>query len=137
MDIEALAVAYRRDGYVSSVPVISKAEAAAHRARMEKAEATFGPLHYRSKVHTMLTSPLELATHQQVLDLVEAMLGPDILLYNVTYIVKEPGAASHVSWHQDLTYWGLSHDDQVSMWLAFSPATELSGCMRMVPGSHL
>ncbi len=137
MDIEALAGAYRRDGYVSGVPIISEAEAASHRARMEEAEAAFGPLHFRSKAHTILTSPWELATHPAVLDLVEAMLGPDILLYNVTYIVKEAGAASHVSWHQDLTYWGLSHDDQVSMWLALSAATELSGCMRMVPGSHL
>jgi len=64
------------------------------------------------------------------------LLGPDILLHNVTYIVKEPKTGSHVSWHQDLTYWGLSHDDQVSMWLALSPATEASGCMRMIPGSH-
>lgn len=137
MDIDALTRAYHRDGYVSPVPVLTEQEAAAHRRRMEAAEATFGPLHYRTKVHTILTSPLELATHPGVLDLVEAMLGPDILLYNVTYIVKEAGAASHVSWHQDLTYWGLSHDDQVSMWLALSPATEVSGCMRMVPGSHV
>ena len=64
------------------------------------------------------------------------MIGPNILLYNVTYIIKEAQAPSHVSWHQDLTYWGLSHDDQVSMWLALSPATAQSGCMRMIPGSH-
>jgi ectoine hydroxylase-related dioxygenase (phytanoyl-CoA dioxygenase family) len=67
---------------------------------------------------------------------VEQMIGPNILLYNVTYIIKEAQAPSHVSWHQDLTYWGLSHDDQVSMWLALSPATAQSGCMRMIPGSH-
>ncbi|MEL0123213.1 MAG: phytanoyl-CoA dioxygenase family protein, partial [Paracoccaceae bacterium] len=83
-----------------------------------------------------MTSALELATLPSVLDLVEQMIGPNILLYNVTYIIKEPHAPSHVSWHQDLTYWGLSHDDQVSMWLALSPATQESGCMRMIPGSH-
>ena len=71
-----------------------------------------------------------------MLDVVEQMIGPDILLYNVTYIIKEANSLSHVSWHQDLTYWGLSHDDQVSAWLALSPATEESGCMRMIPGSH-
>ena len=83
-----------------------------------------------------MTSALELATLPSVLDLVEQMIGPNILLYNVTYIIKEAQAPSHVSWHQDLTYWGLSHDDQVSMWLALSPATAQSGCMRMIPGSH-
>lgn len=128
---------YRRDGFVSPVEFLSEDEAARHRARMEAAEAAFGPLHYKSKVHTILRSPWELATHPHVLDLVEALIGPDILLYNVTYIVKEAGAASHVSWHQDLTYWGFDGDAQVSMWLALSPATAENGCMRMVPGSHL
>ena len=127
---------YARNGYVSGVPILTGAEAAEHRRRMEAAEAQIGSLHYKSKAHTVLTSPLELATHPRVLDLVEKLIGPDILLYNVTYIIKEPHAPSHVSWHQDLTYWGLSHDDQVSMWLALSPATEESGCMRMIPGSH-
>lgn len=57
--------------------------------------------------------------------------------YNSTYIIKEPGAAAHVAWHQDLTYWGLSDPDaQVSMWLALAPATPASGCMLMLPGSH-
>jgi ectoine hydroxylase-related dioxygenase (phytanoyl-CoA dioxygenase family) len=45
-------------------------------------------------------------------------------------------AASHVSCHQDLICWGLDRDDQVSMWLALSPTTEPTGCMRMIPGSH-
>ncbi|MEL6288276.1 MAG: phytanoyl-CoA dioxygenase family protein [Pseudomonadota bacterium] len=31
---------------------------------------------------------------------------------------------------------GLSHDDQVTLWLALSPATRESGCMRVVPGTH-
>ena len=104
---------------------------------MEEAETRIGTLHYKAKVHTILRSPYELATHARVLDVVEVLIGADILLYNVTYIVKEPGSASHVSWHQDLTYWGLDSDAQVSMWLALSPASRESGCMRMVPGSHV
>lgn len=136
LDLRALKATYERDGYVSGLQILSAGEAARHRRAMEQAEQRIGPLHYKTKVHTILRSPLELATRPDVLDIVEALIGPDILLYNVTYIVKEAGAASHVSWHQDLTYWGLSHDDQVSMWLALSPATEESGCMRMVSGSH-
>lgn len=135
-NLQDCAASYIRDGYVSGVPILTGTEAAEHRRRMEAAEAQIGSLHYRSKAHTILTSPLKLATHPKVLDLVEKLIGPDILLYNVTYIIKEPHTPSHVSWHQDLTYWGLSHDDQVSMWLALSPATEESGCMRMIPGSH-
>lgn len=136
MDIPALAQSYNRDGYIGGVPILTTGDAAAHRASLEAAEAQIGSLHYRSKAHTILTSPLQLATDKTVLDIVESLIGPDILLYNVTYIIKEAHAPSHVSWHQDLTYWGLSHDDQVSMWLALSVADETSGCMQMIPGSH-
>ena len=127
---------YEEKGYVSPVPFLNEEAANFHRSRLEKIEDQIGSLHYRSKAHTFMTSALELATLPSVLDLVEQMIGPNILLYNVTYIIKEAQAPSHVSWHQDLTYWGLSHDDQVSMWLALSPATAQSGCMRMIPGSH-
>lgn len=136
-DMQGLKQSYQRDGFVSGVDIINHSEAAGHRQAMEIAESKFGPLHYKSKVHTILRSPLQLATLPVVLDIIEELIGPDILLYNVTYIVKEVGALSHVSWHQDLTYWGLSHDDQVSMWLALSPTTAESGCMRMIPGSYL
>lgn len=127
---------YENDGYVSGIELISQDEANQHRQKLEAAEASFGNMHYKSKIHTLLTSPLELATMPSTLDIIEQMIGPDILLYNVTYIIKEPNTSSHVSWHQDLTFWGLSDDDQVSMWLALSPATPESGCMRMIPGSH-
>jgi len=127
---------YQRDGFVSPLPLFSEDQAAAARARMEAAEREHGALHYLSKTHTILDFVSEIASAPQVLDCVEAFLGPDILLYDCTFIVKEPNTASHVSWHQDLTYWGLSNDEQVSMWLALSPATEVSGCMRMIPESH-
>ena len=127
---------YRRNGYVSPVRIIGPEAAADHRRRLEQAEAALGNLHYQAKVHTILRSPLQLATHPRALDVVEALLGPNILVWNVTYIIKEPRTPAHVSWHQDLTYWGLDGEDQVSMWLALSPASEASGCMRLVPGSH-
>ena len=136
LNLEQIKSDYERDGYASGIEFLTEEEALHHRQKLETAETSFGNMHYKSKIHTLLTSPLELATMPSVLDVVEQLIGPDILLYNVTYIIKEPQTASHVSWHQDLTYWGLSHDDQVTLWLALSPATEVSGCMRMIPGSH-
>lgn len=127
---------YRRDGFLSPVPILSQAEAAEFRSDLERAEADHGTLHYLPKIHTIYEPAARLATDKRVLDVVETVLGPDILLFDVTYIIKEPRSSSHVSWHQDLTYWGFSGDEQVSMWLALSPATDVSGCMRMVPGSH-
>lgn len=130
---------YRTDGYVGGVRVLSSDQAADHRRRLEHVESAIASsLHYIDKAHTALASPFELATLPAVLDVVEELIGPDILLYNSTYIIKEPGAPTKVLWHQDLTYWGLADDDaQVSMWLALAPATVESGAMMMLPGTHL
>ena len=136
LDLNKIAEDYDRDGYVSGVPILSAEETASHRKRLEDAEAKAGAMHYQSNVHTILTSAAELTSHPSILDIVERMIGPNILLHNSTFIIKEPHTESHVSWHQDLTFWGLSHDDQVTLWLALSPATAKSGCMRMIPGSH-
>ncbi|MDE0419332.1 MAG: phytanoyl-CoA dioxygenase family protein [Gammaproteobacteria bacterium] len=127
---------FARDGFLSPVRILDDAEALAHRRRLERAERSFGDLHYQGKVYTILRSPMELATHPRVLEVVNALIGPNVLLWNGTYIVKAPHSPAHVSWHQDLAYWGLDGDDQVSMWIALSPANESSGGMRMVPGSH-
>jgi ectoine hydroxylase-related dioxygenase (phytanoyl-CoA dioxygenase family) len=133
-----VASAYRRDGFVSPLRVVDAEVAAAHRSRLDAVEAELGPQHYRVKAHTVMRSAWELATTPKLLDAVEQCIGPNVLIYDVTFIVKEPATDSYVGWHQDLTYWGLSDDDaQVSAWIALTPATELSGCMRMVPASHL
>ena len=104
IDLQELKETYLRDGFVYGVEILDAMEAAENRSVMERAEAKIGPLHYKTKVHTILGSPLQLATTPKALDIVEKLIGPDILVYNVTYIVKEAETSSHVSWHQDLTY---------------------------------
>jgi len=136
-DNPALATRFHRDGVVWPVPIVSESDALAHRKALEDAEAQIGPLHYINKIHTVLASAYELVTAPTVLDFVEEILGPDILLYNSNYIIKEPGSDAYIAWHQDLTYWGLADDEaQISMWLALAPATSESGCMVMLPGTH-
>ena len=105
-------------------------------------ELVIAGLHQRDEgllgaVDQLAVDALQVCNPRKALDVVESIIGPNILLFNVTYIIKEERTESHVSWHQDLTFWGLSHDDQVSMWIALSDANAASGCMRMIPGSHL
>ena len=128
---------YNERGFIFPVRIISSEDAKKHRDILENTEKILGNMHYQSKIHTILKSAYELATHQNVLDIVEKAIGPNILLHNTTYIIKEPQTPTFVSWHQDLTYWGFSHDDQISVWLALSNADEISGAMYMIPGSHL
>ncbi|WP_420420414.1 phytanoyl-CoA dioxygenase family protein [Pacificispira sp.] len=135
--IGSLGERFLRDGFVAGVPVLTPEEAAVFRTELEAAEARFGgSMHYILFPNLVFRSADRLLRHPRLLDAVEAVLGPDILAYECTYIIKEPGNTKRVSWHQDLTYWGLDTDDIVSAWLALSPATEESGCMRMIPGSH-
>ena len=71
------------------------------------------------------------------LDAIESILGPDLLLWSCEYFIKEANSRNMVSWHQDLTYWGMDGSDhEVTAWVALSPATEHSGCMKFVAGSH-
>lgn len=135
--LRSVAQQFSTAGFVSPIRLMSSQSAAQHRAAMESAEAQIGNLHYKPKIHTLVRSAYEIATTPAVLDIIEQLIGIDVLLYNATYIIKEPGSQAHVSWHQDLTYWGLDNDSQVSMWVALSPASELTGCMQMIPGSHL
>ena len=80
---------YQRDGFVSGIPILTPHDAAIHRQHLERAESVFGSsLHYVNKVHTALKSPLELATHPKLLDIVSSLIGPNVLIYNVTFIIK-------------------------------------------------
>ena len=115
------APSYETHGYAAPIKVLSAIEAAKYRAKLEAAEEKLGSLHFKPSIYTLLRSAYELASHPAILDAVEAVIGPDIMLYDATFIIKEPQTKAHVSWHQDLTYWGLSHTQKVtSTWLAIS-----------------
>ena len=128
--------AYRRDGAVFPVPVMSEREAQSHRDRLEAAEAERGSLHYMVKPYLVFSSAREIAHNPVLLDAVEDILGPDILLWDSGYVIKEAHDHRRVSWHQDLTYWGLDSDKLVTAWVALTPATPANGGMRYLPGSH-
>ena len=127
---------YWDQGYAFPAPVMAPEEAAGHRARLEAAEAAHRPLHYVVKPYLFFSSAWEIARHPVLLDAVEDILGPDILLWDSAYVIKEARDPRYVSWHQDLTYWGLDSDELVTAWVALSPARPETGGMRMLPGSH-
>ena len=132
--------AYERDGFLSPVTVMSEAEADAYRARFESAEAKWSDqLQARNRMNAHLALPVldELAHHPKILDAVEDLLGPDILLCGTVLFIKEAGDPGFVSWHQDARYVGLEpYEQATTAWLALSPSTSETGCMRMAPGTH-
>ena len=136
---------YWDDGYLFPLPCMDPNEALAMRAELEQIERDYLnadlplPLNTYKRVNANIVLPLaqNIATHPGVLDVVEGILGPDILVFSAEFFIKEPRTKQIVSMHQDLTYWGLGAiDGLVTAWIALSPATPASGCMDFVRGSH-
>lgn len=136
---------YWDEGYLFPVRVMSEAAAAAARAELEAVERDWRdaglrlPLNTYKRVNAHVVMPFvaRIARAPAILDVVEGILGPDILVYSAEFFIKEPRTRAIVSMHQDLTYWGLGAiDGMVTAWLALSPATPESGCMDFVRSSH-
>src|SRR5258706_7636608 len=130
---------FARHGFVSPVRVLSAAEAAECRRELETMEASMGgdlrgPV--RTKFYLRYPWAYRLATQKTILDAVEDLIGPDILLYQNTAWAKNAGDDSYVSWHQDNTYFGHVPCEVVSAWVSLSPSKpeKASGCF--FPGSH-
>ena len=135
---EAIA-AYRKDGFHFPLDILTAAEAAALRARLEAVEAVQGgPLRaaMRHKPHLLFPWLHDLVRHPRILAAVADVLGPDLLCWSTTFFIKEAADRGFVSWHQDATYWGLSAPEVATVWLALTPATRASGCMKFIPGSQ-
>src|ERR1700744_6317590 len=136
---ESQVAQYRDLGFTAPVRVLSAEEAATHRAELQAYEAKLGrPVTYpeKSKCHLLFNWADAIVHHPAVLDAVEDVIGPDILLFHFTLQTKEAHRASIAVWHQDDAYFNLAPAEEVTAWVALSEASELSGCMRMIPGSH-
>ncbi len=136
---------YWEDGYLFPLSVFSESEAAGFRTELEQIESDWLeadlplPLNTYKRVNAHLVMPLaaRIAQDPRVLDVVEGVLGPDIMIWSAEFFIKEANTVQTVGMHQDLTYWGMGETpDQVTAWIALSPATERSGCMDFVRASH-
>lgn len=131
--------AYARDGFVFPIDVLTPDEVRRYRGELQAWEAAHGkPIDFpeKSKSYLLFNWADQLVHHPKVLDAVEDVIGPDILVYHSTLFLKEAHTPAYVRWHQDSTYFYLEPHLHVTAWVALSDATEQAGCMRALPGSH-
>jgi hypothetical protein len=137
--------AYWNDGYLFPINVANALQSNNWRNSLEKIEQDWLdnglklPLNTYKRVNAQVVMPLacEIGLHAPILDAVEGILGPDVMLYSVEFLTKEAHTKHVVTMHQDLAYWGMGDMDNIlTAWLALSPATTASGCMDFVCGSH-
>ena len=79
---------------------------------------------------------LELARDPDILDIVEQVIGPDILLWGCHVFCKPAGDGLETPWHQDGHYWPIRPLANCTVWVALDPSTRENGCLRVIPGSH-
>jgi len=75
----------------------------------------------------------------EVLDVVQDLIGPNIGLWSSHFICKEPKTGKRTPWHEDSAYWEGRfdrYDAIVTVWLAIDESTKENGCMGVVAGSH-
>jgi hypothetical protein len=129
---------YRRDGFLSGIPVFSPAECTRFRETAER----FRTEHPRDrdwafdiKCNLLFDWVYANATHSRLLDAVADLLGEDVLLTDSVFRIKEPGSGTHYGWHQDSARIVVEPAPAI-VYVAISDATVENGCLAVIPGSH-
>ena len=133
------AEAYRTNGYLTGLTILGEADATVVRKQFDVLEAEVG--RERAAIglldrHFDQRFIWHLATRKQVLDCVESLIGPNILLLATHFFCKYGSGAKYVAWHQDATYWGLEPPEALTVWYAVDGSDRENGCMRVLPGTH-
>ncbi|MDX2064568.1 MAG: phytanoyl-CoA dioxygenase family protein [Fimbriimonadaceae bacterium] len=131
---------YHEQGYLlHRAPVFSPEKFAALTAIFEENLAQYGPddldtMHFRDP------RLLDFLLADEVLDLVEPLIGPDIALWSSHFICKPARTGKATPWHEDSSYWNGRMDtmaDIATVWLAIDPAFPENGSMGVIPGTHV
>ena len=127
------------DGVFFPIPVLSDAEVNHFRAELDMlTEAQGGrlTLFQMRHLHLFHRWAYDLACHPKVLDAIDDVLGPNILIHSTAMFMKFPHDASFVSWHQDGFYMAPTSLQFTSAWIALTDSVPENGCMRVIRGSH-
>lgn len=79
---------------------------------------------------------LDLAHDPDILDMVEQLIGPDIILWGCHIFCKPAGDGLETPFHQDGHYWPIRPLATCTVWVALEESSHENGCLQVVPGSH-
>jgi non-heme Fe2+,alpha-ketoglutarate-dependent halogenase len=134
---DALVAEYVDAGFVQSIPVLMPGEVRHYCREIEKTCTAIGDSVTRIDApHLFFEWAWDLATHPRLLDVMERLLGPNILLKSTRLFYKRARSASFVGWHQDGITERLEDAHVPAVWLGLTEATAENGCLRVVPRSQ-
>ena len=79
---------------------------------------------------------LNYARDPNILDMVEQVLGSNLILWNSSLFAKPAGNGKKTPWHQDGEYWPIRPLATCTVWIAIDDATKENGCLKFMRGSH-
>lgn len=129
---------YNREGYLTPFTIFTPAEALANRDYLNGLleQAGDGGAYAINCYQARLKGVWDLCNDPRILDLVEDVIGPNIVCWASHYFCKMPHDKKEIPWHQDAIYWHLNPTRTVTVWLAIDDVDEDNSAMRFIPGSH-
>ena len=129
---------YQNDGILFPVPLLSAAEVVEYGNALESLAAFCGEGYRRRYdcLHQYFPWAYRLATSDKLLNIVESLIGSDIVIDATLVFYKPPHDTAYSSWHQDSVYSGWHLTPSVSAWIALTTSERRNGCMRVIPRSH-
>jgi len=130
---------YKKDGYtLVKEPIFAAEKFSRLKAIFEEDLAKYGEedldtIHFRDE------RLFEFLLSDEILDLIEPVVGPNIGLWSSHFISKAPFKGKATPWHEDSAYWNgriSSMADIVTVWLALDRTSPENGCMSVIPGTQ-
>ena len=129
---------FRHNGFLFPIPALTEPEIATCLAGLNRLETKLGSavadadIKWRSQAHAHSPWFNDLIRHPRILDAIEDVIGPDILVWTSTFFIKEPHSQTYAAWHQDGGYFGLEPKESVCAWVALTDASQEAGCMEQL-----
>lgn len=130
---------YQKEGYTICRDVLDAATLAHARGFIDAFIAEMSKVmrpEHLDKPHVWHKQFFDLCSNPRILDHVERLIGPNIVLFSSHLISKAKGDGLEVPWHQDANYWPLEPMNVATLWLAIDESTVENGCMQVIPGTH-
>jgi len=77
-----------------------------------------------------------LSESKELLDVIEQLIGPNLVFHLSKVNMKPAMLGSVVEWHQDLTYYPLTNTDSVTVLLYLDDTDASNGCLQVIPRAH-
>ena len=129
---------YKDNGFIFPFPVLNNNEVNFIKNKLNLIEhKTLASELRKTRNLIFITEELgwDLVHNSRIIDPISNLLGPNILLWGMNVIIKKPGP-TYVSYHQDVSYWGLYPYNIATAWIAISNVSLLTGPLKFIPKSH-